>query len=635
MTDAELDAALEKALLREELKKSLAEDDEKAQRGNKAVKEVAETGPGFIGQSLKAAGQGLMKVPAAAAQLISLPASLFADDPKKLPGNKTAAAFTKLAEEALPLDFKNMTEAEKSWFQGLSDTGTAVGFAGPAALAKAPLATLGSAAMGTLGSNLGREAGKKFDFPGAETIGALLGGLGLGGGTAFTLGPKLNAAKDDLHQATKGLTKEDFAEALTRAENFRKGGAKTDTLPDAFGPNSSIMALGQKVRNSELGNPLQARTAGREQDLTQLGEEYLSRIGPKVEPANVANDLADAANSTLRTSEKLRSTGIANRFMTEPPAKPVEVFKLYREMAARAKDPKTPEDIAGPYAEVAKKLLNQDGSPITDPQTLSFQIKLLKALDKNPRKAASGADIGAGYLKDAIAYAEQQLGDILPGYRGAMDDFRDFTQKHLRGMNEGLLGRVADTNPNLPRPTPAGRLGPMTSPEYGEDTVQGIARMLSDKGMTGGPIVAPTDIARASGQLQLAKNPTDPGAVLGNGAEERIAKLLSLGGKNVDDTLAPVRAARDLKPLTTPGMNEVPRMAPIQAAIRLLRTMDMTVTRAQQKAYAEELGGILAQPAGKESLAELQKLAMFDPEIRKKLTLLMPAITSGVTAKKE
>ena len=175
----------------------------------------------------------------------------------------------------------------------------------------------------------------------------------------------------------------------------------------------------------------------------------------------------------------------------------------------------------------------------------------------------------------------------------------------------------------------------MTSPEYGEDTVQGIARVLSDKGMTGGATVAPTDIVRASGQLQLAKTPTDPGAVLGNGAEARIAKLLSLGGKDADDVLAPARTGRELKPLTTPGMNEIPRMAPIQAAIRLLRTMDMTVTRAQQKAYAEELGGILAQPAGKESLAELQKLAMFDPEIRKKLTLLMPAITSGVTANKE
>ena len=117
--------------------------------------------------------------------------------------------------------------------------------------------------------------------------------------------------------------------------------------------------------------------------------------------------------------------------------------------------------------------------------------------------------------------------------------------------------------------------------------------------------------------------------------EQNIAAVLQAMGKNADDALAPARAAKELQGSFrgAPNIAEVARMHPLQAAIRLLRTADMTLTRAQQLKYAEEMGRILSQPAGEKVFAELQRLAQHDPAIRKQLSTLVPLM--GMSANQE
>ena len=508
----------------------------------------------------------------------------------------------------------------------------------PSKAAAVPAAMVG--AIGALGGDIGGNFAEKSGLP--RLAGEIPSSLLAGGATGFLLGPKLSAVEDDLSRASRGLTKEQIAEALAKQKILDRGGATSAVLADTLPPGSPLRSLTEKTRGSEMGNPLAIKTQGREADLIQLGQRTMDNIGPQVEPAKIATQLSDSANDFLLGQKGLRSTAIENRLAATPAPKPLEVFKLYRELASKAKDPKSPASVSAPYAQVAKELLNKDGSPITDPQRLSFQIKQLKARDANPmQQNTGGSQVAPGFLKDAIRYAEQRLGEIMPGFREAMGEFRDFTRRGpqstqtLGDLQNSPIRRMAEANPTLEAPTPVGKLGILTAPENAPSTSAGIARLLSNPVMTQGRTVDPSAVVRGNLQMRLANDPTQIGNIIGGPMEQNIAAVLQAMGKNADDALAPARAAKELQGSFrgAPNIAEVARMHPLQAAIRLLRTADMTLTRAQQLKYAEEMGRILSQPAGEKVFAELQRLAQHDPAIRKQLSTLVPLM--GMSANQE
>lgn len=584
-------------------------------------------GPGFLKQTGKSAanavGEYLSQAPSVLGDVIG--GGLFPAVDKGL--KALSAQGVAATNRALPKP-ENLTPDEQLWDKAVR--GGATGMLGaPSAVTMPAAAAAGS--MAALGGEVGGNVAEKSGLP--RLAGELPAGLLAGGLTGFMLGPKLSAVEDDLSRASKGLGKEQIAAALTKQNLFDKGGAKSAVLADTLPQGSPLRGLTDKVRNSDLGNPLAVKTQGREQDLEQLGQRFLENLGPKVEPAKVATQLSDSANDFLIGQERLRSEAIRNRLSAATPPKPLEVFKLYRELASKAKDPKSPSSVSDPYAMVAKELLNKDGSPITDPQQLSFQIKQLKARDSNPlQQNVGGTQITPGFLKDAIKYAEQRLGDIIPEYKAAMGEFRDFTRRGpnstqtLGDLQNSPIRRMADGNPTLESPTPAGKLGILTSPENAPSTSAGIARLLSNPMMTQGRTVDPAAVLRGRAQMQLAENPTGVGNLVGGSTEENIAAVLSAINKNADDVLAPAKAARELQGSfrQPPNPSEIARMHPLQAAIRLLRTADMTLTRAQQIKYAEQMGSILSQPGGKEIFAELQRLAQHDPAIRQQLATVVP-----------
>jgi len=596
-------------------------------------------GPSFAKETgrsaVKGAGQALLGIPGllgAGLEATGLPTEL---GPLL---SKGAAKGNAALDRALP-DRENLTDAEKRW--DLTSKGVGGG------AISAPLFGLGAAqvpaagaagAMGALGGEAGGNFAKKNDLP--RLAGEIPGSLLAGGATGFMLGPKLSAVQDDLSRASRGLTKEQIAQALEKQKLFDKAGTQSNVLADTLPEGSPLRSLTDDVRNSEMGNPLSLRTQNRKADLTQLGEKFLNNLGPKVEPAKIATQLSDSANDFLTTSQSLRSDAIRNRMGAVPPPQQVEIFKLYRELASKARDPKVPGAIADPYREVAKQLLNQDGSPITNPQQLSLQIKQLKMRDANPLQQGGGASqIAPGNLKEAINFAEKRLGEIMPEYKSAMDEFRDFTRRGpqstqtLGDLQNSPIRRMADANPSIEAPTPASKLNLLTSPENSAQTSQGIARLLSSPQMTGGRTVDPAAVLRGQGQMRLANDPTSIGNIVGGPIEENIAAVLSSMGRNVDDALAPARAARELQGSFrgAPNISEVQRMHPMQAAIRLLRTADMALTRAQQLKYAEEMGTILSQPGGEKVFAELQRLAQHDPSIRQKLSILSPMMGLGAS----
>ena len=591
------------------------------------LSDLVSYGPGFLKQTgkdaLNAAGEFVAQMPSALGDVLG--GGLFPEVDKGL--KDVSAEAKRLVNKAVPPP-EDLTQAEQLWSK--VTRGATVGPLGAPGLATVP-AAMAAGGMAALGGDVGGNFAEKSGLP--RPLGEIPGALIAGGATGFMLGPKLSAVEDDLSRASRGLTKEQIAEALAKQKLLAKGGAQSAVLADTLPPGSPLRSLTEKVRGSEMGNPLAIKTQGREADLIQLGQRTLDNIGPQVEPAKIATQLSDSANDFLLGQKGLRSTAIENRLGATPPPPQLEIFKLYRELVSKARNPKSPSSVNDPYAQVAKELLNADGTPITNPQQLSFQIKQLKARDLNPmQQNTGGSQIAPGFLKDAIRYAEDRLGEIMPGYRAAMGEFRDFTRRGpqstqtLGDLQNSPLRRMADANPSLEAPTPAGKLGILTSPENAPSTSAGIARILSNPTMTQGRTVDPGAVLRGNLQMRLADDPTTVGKIVGGPMEQNIAAVLQAMGKNADDVLAPARAAKELEGSFrgAPNIAEVARMHPLQAAIRLLRTADMTLTRAQQLKYAEEMGKILSQPAGKEVFAELQRLAAHDPAIRQQLSTLVP-----------
>lgn len=600
------------------------------------LSDLVSYGPGFLKQTgksaLNAIGELASQMPSVLGDVIG--GGVFPEVDK---GLKELSSQGKAAvNKALPRD-TNLTPAEQKW--DIATRGAAGGIFGASSLATIPTA-MAAGSMAALGGDVGGTFAEKAGLP--RPVGEIPGALIAGGATGFMLGPKLSPVEDDLSRASRGLTKEQIAEALAKQKILDRGGATSAVLADTLPPGSPLRSLTEKTRGSEMGNPLAIKTQGREADLIQLGQRTMDNIGPQVEPAKIATQLSDSANDFLLGQKGLRSTAIENRLAATPAPKPLEVFKLYRELASKAKDPKSPASVSAPYAQVAKELLNKDGSPITDPQRLSFQIKQLKARDANPmQQNTGGSQVAPGFLKDAIRYAEQRLGEIMPGFREAMGEFRDFTRRGpqstqtLGDLQNSPIRRMAEANPTLEAPTPVGKLGILTAPENAPSTSAGIARLLSKPVMTQGRTVDPSAVVRGNLQMRLANDPTQIGNIIGGPMEQNIAAVLQAMGKNADDALAPARAAKELQGSFrgAPNIAEVARMHPLQAAIRLLRTADMTLTRAQQLKYAEEMGRILSRPAGEKVFAELQRLAQHDPAIRKQLSTLVPLM--GMSANQE
>jgi hypothetical protein len=95
--------------------------------------------------------------------------------------------------------------------------------------------------------------------------------------------------------------------------------------------------------------------------------------------------------------------------------------------------------------------------------------------------------------------------------------------------------------------------------------------------------------------------------------------LIKAGGGDVSYANQPLQAADRLQAFSgAAGRNEPPKMSLLQGLIRPFRTADMAFTGKGMRTYNQEIAELLADP---KNLPELQKIAMFSPEVRKLLTV--------------
>jgi hypothetical protein len=139
-----------------------------------------------------------------------------------------------------------------------------------------------------------------------------------------------------------------------------------------------------------------------------------------------------------------------------------------------------------------------------------------------------------------------------------------------------------------------------------------------------GPTVSPDELASALAQLKLQNRPADPGQVMRGDQNSLRAKqldaLLQGTGRPVSDITAPLRAADQMLHLHAANSSGgPPRMGMGQMLLRPFRTLDMMITAHNEAGVQREIAHLLQDP---NNLPELRKIAMFDPTVRKQLSLM-------------
>ena len=499
-------------------------------------------------------------------------------------------------------------------------------FLSPGATAAAPLR---SAALAAGPAAVGEKVTEEFG-PLAGTGAAVLTG-GVGG---LVTGPRQSVARADIRRELAGQPPEFFEAARRNAADALGAGSTTATAGEMFPGRSGILALTGKTAGQKGGEMLRNQLGGREDDLAQLSEAFLRRLGPEVDPAQVANQAAEAAGGVVETARGIRGQGLRNRLAGQT-VDAYDVAQIYNDLLTRSRAA-TRVDEAVTLAEVAQSMVGQNGQLITDLQQLSLAIKGLKDRAKNPNAVTSaGAAISGEDLRRAIRVAEEGLGQVSVPFREGMADFRGYTNQVMDPLRKGPVGALADKNPLIAGQTPIGRMEALVN-NNSTGTTQGVLRNLENPAMTGGPTVLPAQIARALYQQKLSKGSQAPGKTVrgepGSIDDRRMQGLIQASGNDPAFVTQPLRAADNLKLDSSGSINGLPDMMARQAALRPFRTLDMMMTAKTQRDVNREIARLLGGPLRQSQIDELQRIAMFNPEVRRMLTLRaagQPIIATG------
>ncbi len=603
------------------------------------ISDALKYGPGFLKETgknaLNALGTAASEMPAVLGDALGLPARLLSGKPSETPavekGLQELSARGKAGvDRALP-PRENLTPEEKLWSDVTRGGATALlGAPGvrqiPAAMAAGGIGTLtGKGARGFAEQGFGVDSGPIPEI--AEILGSLVGG----GATAYLAGPKQLPAHREIREATEGTN---WSEVSQNVDDLIGSGAKTATLGEAFPQGSGARDLVGIARSGTASNALKERMTNRADDLSGLGKEFLNRIGPEVNANAVSERVAQAANAIEANLNQLKNTGFRNR-VEGASVRPDLVKKLEDALLAEA-NKEVRGGPKGAYREIASSLRNPDtGQLITSVPELSKVLYGFQTQMKNGAVLGkAGNSIQANDMGIPLKNAKQGLEELSPPFEAANAEARIFNQGPRTEFAQSPLKKLADRNPAVIDPTPASRMEAITQGTTPQEIAKVLATLERDPGLAPGQGVGAGEITRAMMQQRLKGAPTNPGAAVrqnpGSDMEAQIAQMLTSAGKDPQRTMQPLRAADLMQDAPLQGGTKAqPKMLPMQWLIRTLRSADMTVTRRGFEGIDKEIARLLADPA---NLAEVRKIAMFDPAVRRQLSIYAPVLGTSATS---
>jgi len=546
--------------------------------------------------------------------------------PKKSPLGRFSEGVARDVQESLPVP-ENESTPGMLLRKGTEAVGGGLVMGGPG-LMKAPVAGLATLFAGGVGGDIGETTGRNLggkEGPLADklgTLGSVLGSTAAALPMGLMTGPSQTSGQAAIRRNSQGLSPLDFQKAEENLALFKRTGAKTATLPEAFEGRTSLLGLAENTRASKGGEDLANRTASRADDLSQLGKTFLNNIGPKVEGNVVAERVAQAANALEQNLNKLKNQAFGNR-LEGTSVRPDLVKQLEDALLAEA-NREVRGGPKGAYREIAASLRNPDtGALITSTPELSKVLYGFQTQMKNGAvMGKAGNAIASNDMAIPLQNAKEGLETFSPPFAAANTEARAFNQGPRTEFAQSPLKKLADRNPNIIDPTPIGRLNAITDGTSEQQIAKLLATLERDPGLAPGQGVGANEITRAIMQNKLKGAPTNPGKVVrqnpGSDLEAQLAQMLRSGGKDPQKAMEPLLAADKLQNFSgLPGMKEPPDLNASSALIRPHRTADFLLTDASREKMHREIASLMAPTP--ENLRKLQEIAKFDPNVRRML----------------
>lgn len=477
----------------------------------------------------------------------------------------------------------------------------------------------------TLSAPVGEEVGNRF----GPVAGALTD-VGLSTLLGFGMSPRgFSTADQRLKDASRGMTPQDFAEGQRNAGRFQAQGVQTATLPETIPGNNSLLALANETRAAKGGEKLAVKVSRREEDLAGLSERALAReLGPRVDTAAVSGKVEDLAGKYLTGIKERISAVLGKDLKALPDLTPGQADFVRQRILAKAEDVSLPTSDREAFAKMAKLLGNDDWAQ-RNLQTLSLDVrtggKQAAALN-----AQGASNINRTAWEKAKNEVETLIGGFRPGYRDAQDAYKASMQSAYNPELEGSMGKIAGMRPSVIGPDDPNRVSAIVTKQSPE-TIPATIEKLRGVDAAVGPSNIQQQIARAITQEQMAKGSSNPSAVFrgqpGSLAGERTNALIEAGGGNparFNESLDVADLLQNFKGLqgTT---NDLPQSKMSFLAQPFASLKYMFNQAAREKDY-QRIADILSDP---NKLGELRKIAMFDPQVRKDLTMAATAL--GIT----
>lgn len=587
-----------------------------------------------------------------------------------------------------------LTASVNNKLSGQTDAGTAKNFAGDliekvqdwekrnSSVAGSPEANILKAGTGGLagpGPKLanflsGLAGGGASEIAAKFTDNPLLRGLAglLGGGTAaFALGPKQTQVQKNLRRETENLSPQDWKQAENNLGAFQNAGARTPTLAEAFPGEGGVLALAHKAAGQRGGEGLRETLAGRKDDLSDLSLRFPRVIGPEVDTNAVAGQAAQAANrrfSQVKSAVQRPLNNIARdeRSGRLPMIPERDVGNLEAGYKGFSEQPRIPaadaaarkdmlEVFQDPNADprmVLDILKKADPNNITGGQVLnlteapglqqSLASLLMNISQRTPAQAGAKAVASSTIPKASMNQARQAAFEGVSGLpapwgdraQAAGAEYLRRKNDWLGPRNQGPLRQLAgNTDPTkgpqidsrlnaiLDAPFPGKTTEILRELEKGGGNKRDIATALLQKELEGGTPDLAGKIAGASGSPQ----------------ERQLMELIQAAGGNPQQAMDMLTTSRQLS-LKPPGsVNQVvPDMKWYQALIRPFRTIDMMGVGVLAEKDAQEVVRLVGQKAATpEGLAELKKIAEFDPNVRRAMMVYQSAQGAAGNSQRE
>jgi hypothetical protein len=459
-----------------------------------------------------------------------------------------------------------------------------------------------------------------------------------------------------------------WEEARKNLDLFSQHGmAGKATLPEAFPGNTRLQALGEVARGQAGGESLAAVTTSRSRDLAGLTEAVKKKVflGPERAGDDVANAAVKAAEGRIEQLRNARTQKYAETVKDIPDLPDGAVALLYAELKrASGATQKTIEKealdaVAATLLQPnkASKLVPQPDSldktrsgfkvtkandPVsvevprlkTDPTAVAVDLKQLQRDLEVNDNMVGGVKLNHGEVIKAYKIVNDFLKTLSPKFAKAETDYQNFSRDVIEPMKVSAVGQVAGANPDPQKAVPASRINAIVDNQTPAN-IKTALQELQLGGSENGPSNIANQVAKALFEQRLNKGSTNLGKTLrgepGSAASAQIKALVGEGGGNVPALDNGMKVSELLQGVQgAPGAQGVTKLPWLAAVPTPFSSSRIAITKSGRKADYTEIARILSQ-ATPESLAELRRIAMFDPQVRKMLAaaaMVNPAIQS-------